>query len=88
QIDIEDDESQNLAKWFKRTNAFIHRGLREGGGVFVHCAMGVSRSATIICAYLMWRFGVGRDEALEWLRRGRGRCNPSDGFWEQLGVYE
>ncbi|PIA98201.1 Dual specificity protein phosphatase 1B [Cercospora beticola] len=87
-IDVEDDERQDLAKWFEKTNHFIHQGLQEGGGVFVHCAMGVSRSATIVCAFLMWRFEVGREEALEWVRRGRARCRPNDGFWEQLGLYE
>ncbi|PPJ54522.1 hypothetical protein CBER1_02536 [Cercospora berteroae] len=87
-IDVEDDERQDLARWFEKTNHFIHQGLQEGGGVFVHCAMGVSRSATIVCAYLMWRFEVGREEALEWVRRGRARCRPNEGFWEQLGLYE
>lgn len=58
------------------------------GAVFVHCAMGVSRSATVVCAYLMWKFGKDRDTALEWLREGRERCFPNFGFWEQLKIYE
>lgn len=49
--------------------------------------MGKSRSATIVCAYLMHRFRISPTEALEQLRRGRGVCDPNDGFWKQLELY-
>lgn len=64
-------------------------GEREGetGGVFVHCAMGKSRSATLVVAYLIWKFGVGVEEALEWLCEGRPVCDPNPGFKEQLEVW-
>ncbi|XP_034008195.1 dual specificity protein phosphatase 13-like [Trematomus bernacchii] len=32
---------------------FIHQALTSGGKVFVHCAVGVSRSAALVLAYLM-----------------------------------
>lgn len=31
---------------------------------FVHCSMGISRSATIVIAYLMWRYGLSARDAL------------------------
>lgn len=49
--------------------------------------MGKSRSATCVLAYLMHKFRLPLDEALEQLRRGRGVCDPNDGFKEQLRLY-
>ncbi|KAF1823143.1 phosphatases II [Dissoconium aciculare CBS 342.82] len=103
-LQVEDSPEENLLRHFEKTNAFIASGLksrsrssqrdgeRDGGegdgGVFVHCAMGVSRSATIVCAYLMWEGKCSTKEALEQLREGRSCCRPNDGFMKQLEVYE
>ncbi|RMY70100.1 hypothetical protein D0862_14788 [Hortaea werneckii] len=86
----EDDEpNANLLQHFERTNDFIEEGLRDGkgGGVFVHCAMGKSRSATVCCAYLMWKYDLAPQEALRWVCEGRAVCSPNPGFMEQLGVW-
>jgi dual specificity phosphatase 12 len=86
-IYIEDDPNENLLQHFDEMAKFIDSGLQGGGGVFVHCAMGKSRSAAACVAFLMWKFGVGRDEALARVCEGRAVCEPNLGFMEQLGVY-
>jgi dual specificity phosphatase 12 len=53
----------------------------------MNSAMGKSRSATIIIAYLMHKYHISRDEALSQLRKGRPVCGPNDGFMEQLEIY-
>ncbi|KAI6806224.1 hypothetical protein KC332_g12448 [Hortaea werneckii] len=86
----EDDEpNANLLQHFERTNQFIEEGLRDGtgSGVFVHCAMGKSRSATVCCAYLMWKYNLSPQEALRWVCEGRAVCSPNPGFMEQLGAW-
>ena len=83
----EDDPNEDLLQHFKSTNAFIEHALTNGGGVFVHCAMGKSRSATICCAYLMGKYGVSPTEALAQICEGRPVCSPNLGFMEQLDVY-
>lgn len=60
----------------------------EGGGVFVHCAMGKSRSATLVVAYLMWKYKLDLKTALAQLCEGRPICDPNPGFKEQLEVWE
>lgn len=49
--------------------------------------MGVSRSATIVMAYLMSKFHMDTDAALAQLREGRGVCGPNVGFMKQLRLY-
>lgn len=49
--------------------------------------MGKSRSAAVVCAYLMQRYHVGPAEALRRLREARPFCEPNDGFMAQLELY-
>jgi len=49
--------------------------------------MGISRSATVIAAYLMFRHGFTPEEAITWLRIRRSIVNPNYGFREQLEDY-
>ncbi|KAJ4982899.1 Tyrosine-protein phosphatase yvh1 [Stagonosporopsis vannaccii] len=59
-----------------------------GGGVFVHCAMGKSRSATLVVAYLMWKYRLDAGSALDQLCEGRPVCDPNPGFKEQLSIWD
>ncbi len=47
--------------------------------------MGVSRSGTVVVAYVMRRLGLDRQEALKRVRECRRVANPNFGFWEMLG---
>jgi dual specificity phosphatase 12 len=60
----------------------------DSGGVFVHCAMGKSRSATLVVAYLVWKYKISPTSALKQLCEGRPVCDPNPGFKEQLEVWE
>lgn len=87
-IQVDDTPDEDLLKHFPKTTEFIDEALQgDNGKVFVHCAMGVSRSASVVCAYLMWKFGIGSLEAVEWVREGRKRVQPNPGFVRQLEVW-
>lgn len=86
-IQVDDEPNEILLKHFEQTNAYINEALDAGGAVFVHCAMGKSRSATVVCAYLMWKYGAEPKDALAQVCEGRAVCSPNPGFMEQLGVY-
>lgn len=86
-IILDDDPNENLLQHFEHSNEFINSALEGGGGVFVHCAMGKSRSATICSAYLMWKYGLSPDQALMQICEGRPVCDPNPGFKSQLIIY-
>jgi hypothetical protein len=73
---------------FPRCFAFIDAALARGGGVLVHCAGGVSRSAAVVLGYLMARRGLTLDQSLAELRRARPWVNPNPGFVAQLREFE
>lgn len=52
------------------------------GKVFVHCAMGVSRSGALVLAYLICQ-GLSLTEAIVAVRLNRD-IGPNSGFLEQL----
>mgnify|MGYP004502288915 CR=1 FL=1 len=72
----------------KAENAASEDAADDAGGVFVHCAMGKSRSATLVVAYLMWKYRLDAATALDQLCEGRPVCDPNPGFKEQLSVWE
>jgi dual specificity phosphatase 12 len=55
---------ENLSKHFSSAIRFIKGAVTGGGNVFVHCYAGVSRSAAIVCAYLMQAHDMGMFQAL------------------------
>ncbi|KAI9671776.1 MAG: tyrosine protein phosphatase yvh1 [Alyxoria varia] len=88
QIDIEDMEDENILEFFPRMNKFMKDALAvDGQAIFVHCAMGKSRSATTVIAYMMQQLRLNPTEALERLRTARPQVEPNDGFWEQLELF-
>jgi len=72
---------------FEESSDFIDEELRiRRGKVFVHCAQGISRSATLVIAYLMSKQNMTVQEAIETVRPKRFIA-PNEGFTEQLIEY-
>lgn len=82
QIDIEDDPREEVYDYFQEVCDWISDSLKLGS-VFIHCQMGVSRSATFVCAYLMQKNYWSRDEALSFMLK-KTFVRPNSGFMKQL----
>ncbi|XP_061084797.1 dual specificity phosphatase 29-like [Conger conger] len=82
-VEAADHPTFHLRPFFLPTAGFIQTALAQRGKVFVHCAMGVSRSATLVLAYLMICENLTLVEAINAVRRHRDIC-PNEGFLEQL----
>ncbi|XP_076044039.1 dual specificity protein phosphatase 3-like isoform X3 [Oratosquilla oratoria] len=82
-IQLLDVPSANIKQYFDEGAEFINDALESGGRILVHCFMGISRSATIACAFLMLKRNMTAVEALTTLRKNR-QVYPNDGFLSQL----
>lgn len=63
-IPVQDTEYDDLLIHLPNACRFIQAALDEGGKVLVHCVMGISRSATVICAFCEYFFGCDNAEQL------------------------
>ncbi|GFR61672.1 dual specificity phosphatase DUPD1 [Elysia marginata] len=66
---------------------FINSALAENGKVYVHCQQGVSRSATVVLAFLMLHRDMNLLDAVK-LVRSKREIFPNDGFLKQLCILQ
>lgn len=86
-LPIDDHPQFNISQYFGVVDMFISDGLQKGENVLVHCAAGISRSATVLAAHLMAKYKITDEEALQTLRAIRPQVNPNQGFRQALQAY-
>jgi predicted protein tyrosine phosphatase len=71
-------------------NGFLHldNALQSNGNVLVHCSAGISRSPTLVLAYLMKKNHWTLDQAFEKMRKLRQIVDPNVSFIIQLREWE
>ncbi|XP_042358276.1 dual specificity protein phosphatase 13-like isoform X1 [Plectropomus leopardus] len=77
----------DLSPFFYPAAEFIHQALTSGGKVFVHCAVGVSRSAALVLAYLMIQHHLSLLSSVRCVQQKRW-IFPNRGFLRQLIVLD
>ncbi len=83
-LNIKDEENSNLIKYFKECFEFIEKANK----IFIHCACGISRSPTIVIAYLMWKTHCSYNDTFWFVKNRRKLISPNDGFVKQLKIFE
>lgn len=86
-LDVGDNPNYNIKCYFDSTNNFIDKCVKNNGKVLVHCMYGVSRSATIVCAYLIKTLHIDTLTAYKLLKDKRDIVHPNEGFIRQLNDY-
>ena len=82
-VPIEDTPDACLEGELHKALEFVAAG-SVGAATLVHCHFGVSRSASIVIAFLMTQTGLEYKPALETLREARWSVSPNQGFVTQL----
>ena len=86
-IKIEDYPEAQILPHFETAFEFINEGMKFGC-VLVHCNAGVSRSVTVVVAYLMKTKNMSLKQALDLVKTKRPTMCPNEGFQTQLQTYE
>jgi hypothetical protein len=81
---IDDHPNEDLKKYFREALMFMDSSKK----VYVHCWAGVSRSASIVIAYIMWKKKLNYEEAHSFVKERREWINPNEGFISQLKEFE
>ena len=82
-LDCEDFGTFNIIKYFVECIEYIEKAQKT----YVHCLMGVSRSASIVIAYLMWKTHSNYNDVFEYVKEKREWISPNDGFVKQLKLF-
>jgi len=85
---LSDNFREKITPHLDKTTVFIRDALKDPNSkVLVHCVMGISRSATVVCAYLIAEQGMTAQAAIDFVREKRPIICPNIGFRRQLDEY-
>ncbi|UJR22745.1 hypothetical protein I4U23_025777 [Adineta vaga] len=89
-FDILDFPNSPISNYFNTITDKIHAHLtaNKQHKVLVHCMAGISRSSTIVCAYLIRYMNMSLRDAYLLCKKHRPIVFPNLGFWNQLIAYE
>lgn len=83
-LHLQDVRSQRLLPQLVQACDFLEEARHSGGCCLVHCRQGVSRSVSVVLAYLVIHYGFCLKEAWQLVRKSRPAAQPNRGFCAQL----
>lgn len=84
-IQIQDSLNADILPYLNSSIAFIKKCKDN---IFVHCSAGVSRSVSVVIAYLMKEKNMSFPEALGHVQKIRPIANPNPSFVQQLKKFK
>jgi dual specificity MAP kinase phosphatase len=87
-LSASDSAHQNLTQYFQRAFEFIDAARKHNGKVMIHCQAGVSRSSTVVIAYIMKHSSLSMSSAFHFVKSKRTIIAPNFNFMGQLMDFE
>lgn len=89
-IRMHDDQNSDIYSQFQLVFNFIDMAKQEdcNARIMVHCQMGISRSASLIIAYIMHLTRCSLKDVYYYTKIRRYIVQPNRGFWQQLALVE
>lgn len=87
-IHINDDTWLSIDAHFDECIKFIEKSQLNNGKILIHCMYGISRSPVIIAAYLIKKYKMSTQNAINMIKNKKQNVNPNEGFLNQLRKYE
>ena len=86
-LNLKDNVQENIECLFYKCINLIEKVKNDGGRILIHCYKGVSRSVSIVIAYLIYKNKWNYDEAFEFVQSKRSIANPNINFYLQLKTF-
>ncbi len=83
-LSLQDSAFDDISRHLESSMNFI----REAKKILIHCNHGVSRSPSIVIAYLMANQDLTFEEAFNLVKKKREMVKPNSGFIKQLKEFE
>jgi hypothetical protein len=77
---LKDHVRENIECVFYNAMNFLEDARNNGGKVYVHCVQGISRSATICLAYLIFSQKMNYQDGFNYMKERRPIINPNMTF--------
>jgi hypothetical protein len=87
-VPIYDDCTYHISNYIKEAMDFIDNACNnKNGNILIHCYMGSSRSASIVLAYLIYKYNYSLSDALLFLKDKRNIVNINVNFIDDIKTY-
>jgi hypothetical protein len=87
-INLEDTSKTDIFPFLEKALDFIESARKNKKKILIHCKLGISRSPTILIAYLVKYMNFTTISALNFIKSKRKQIQPNPGFLDQLNTYE
>ncbi|KAL4477656.1 hypothetical protein ABPG74_002806 [Tetrahymena malaccensis] len=86
-VEILDEWEANLIENLDAIFKFIQKSQRQNGRILIHCYRGISRSPSVVIAYIIKNLNINENQALKYCKSRYQQAEPNASFMIQLQQY-